>query len=335
MDDVLTVPETGELADWPVPILIAHLAAEPSVATLVIDDTHMFVVRDGDLVAAWTEGVDARMSAEACIARAMKAPSEAMFVVHREHDLLLDRPSGVDCPGLRAIMLAAREWDDPHRLDAEIEAMVGDASLCLGDDAVLDEFGFDEEEERVVALLRDPGVGDHAQLLERGTPEVVRRVVWALAVTGFLSSVPSMVLLAAEDHEHAQRAFESGDFETAETRAARAAACDPRPAYRALHAYLYGLRGGDAALPIAIAMLDRAIVDEPETARAYAYRAKLRERAGQTALAASDWARARSLDPADPLIARGSPTLPPAAPAGAKKRSLFESLGALVKRGKQ
>jgi len=331
MDDALTVPEAGELTDWPVPLLIAYLAAEPTVTTLVVDDTHKFVLRDGDLVAVWTEGVEEQVSAEACIARAMRAPPESSFVVYREQDLLLDRPSGVECPGLRAILVAARGWDDPDRIDAEIEAIVGDTSLCLIDGAVLDEFGFDADESKVVELLVDPGVGDHAHLLERGAPEVVRRVVWALAVTEHLSSVPSTLLLAAEDHEKAQRAFAAGDLDGAEARAARAVACDPRPAYRALHAYLHGLRGPEAALPIAIAMLDRAIADEPERARPYAYRAKLRERAGQTALATIDWAKAHSLDPDDAMISGSSPTQPPSAPVLRKKRGLLESLGALVK----
>lgn len=335
MDDALTVPERGVLADWPVPVLVAGLAAEPTLSTLVVDGTHLFVFRDGDLVAVWTEGANERVSAETCIARAMRAAPEATFVVHRERDLLLDRPSGVECPGLRAILLAARAWDDPDRIEAEIDAMVGGSSLCLVEDAVLGEFGFDDGEREVVALLEDPGVGDLAHLLDRAAPDAVRRVVWALAVTGQLSSVPSTVVLAAEDHATAAAALESGDHDFAEARAARAVACDPRPVYRALHAYLYGLRATEAELPIALAMLDRSIADEPDRARSYAFRARLRERAGQAALAAADWERASALDPHDPMVSRHSPTMPPSPPAHPPKRRLLASLGALLGRTKK
>lgn len=328
-----TVPERGELSEWPVPILIAYLAGDPDSSTLIVDDTHQFVLRQGDLVAAWTEGVEQQGSAEDRIVRAVEAEGE--FVVHRGQDLLLGRDEAdVELPGLRAILVAARAWNDPERMDAEIDAIVGDASLCLEDGVVLDDFGFDDEERAVVDQLVDPGVRDYAHLVERVDPDVARRVVWSLAVTEHLSSVPSMMLLAAEDHQSAQDALAEGDLETAVSRAARAVACDARPQYRAFHAYLHGLQGQKAELPIAIALLDKAIADEPDRARSYCYRAKLRERAGQTQLAHQDWARARELDPDDPMVARSSPTLPPAPPITGEvpKRGFLAALGALVGR---
>lgn len=332
MDEMPTVPEQGELADWPVPILFAYLAADTVSSTLIVDDVHQFVVREGDLVAAWTEGVDEQGSPEERITRAVQSAPEATFVVHREQDLLLGKDEAdVEFPGLRTILVAARAWEDPERIDAEIEAIVGDASLCLEDGVVLDDFGFTDDEHAVVTLLEDPGIRDYAHLLNRVDPDLARPVVWALAVTEHLSSVPSMMLLAAEDHASANEALDSGDLDTAVARAARAVACDARPQYRAFHAYCHGLHCSKDELPIAIAMLDRAIADEPERARSYAFRAKLHERAGHGAQAHQDWAKARELDPNDPMVARTSPTLPPAAPSPSAppKKGVLASLGAL------
>lgn len=331
MDDMPTVPERGELADWPVPILFAYLAADSVSTTLIVDDRHQFVLREGDLVAAWTEGEAEQGSAEDRVTRAVAAAPEATFVVHREQDLLLGKDEAdVECPGLRAILVAARAWDDPERIDAEIESIAGDASLCLEDGVVLDDFGFTDEELAVVKHLEDPGVRDYAHLLEKVDADVARPVVWALAVTEHLSSVPSMMLLAAEDHASANDALDQGDLDTAVSRSARAVACDARPQYRAFHAYCHGLHCPKAELPIAIALLDRAIADEPERARSYAFRAKLHERAGHATLAYEDWAKARDLDPNDPMVARTSPTLPPTPPVEAPKRGFLASIGAFV-----
>lgn len=333
MDDMPTVPERGELSEWPVPILVAYLAADPESSTLIVDDKHEFVLREGDLVAAWTEGVEEQGSAEDRLTRAMEASPEASFQVLRGKDLLLGRDEAdVELPGLRAILVAARAWDDPERIDGEIEAIVGDASLCLEDGVALDDFSFDDAERAVVDLLVDPGVRDYAHLVEKADPDVARRVVWSLAVTEHLSSVPSLMLLAAEDHQAAQEALQTGDLDSAVSKASRAVACDDRAQYRALQAYLHGLQGSREELPIAIALLDRAIADEPDRARSYAYRATLRERANQMALAHDDWAKARELDPNDPMVARSSPTLPPAPPVEKPKRGFLAALGALVGR---
>ena len=41
-----------------VAILVAYLAADEDASTLIVDDRHQFVLRQGDLVAAWSEGIE-------------------------------------------------------------------------------------------------------------------------------------------------------------------------------------------------------------------------------------------------------------------------------------
>ncbi len=341
-EDDSTVPEAGTLEDWPLPVLLAHVAAEPTAtSTIVVADAHFFVIHEGDLAAAWTEGVDDQGSAEERLARAVALPGETTWALHRGVDLLVDRKEAdVDVPAFAAILAAARAWPDAARVDDEIASMLGDATLRLEDPDVIESFAPTDDERAVAARLADPGVASYEVLLEDEDPAIARPLVWALAVTQHLTQVPSTLLLAAEDHAHANAALAAGDLAGAEAFAVRAVECDPRPEHRALLGYLRGIQGGKDELAIAIAILDRVIADAPELARAYVHRAQLRERAGRVADAAADWVEALELDPDDPdairAVARQHtlPPSPPAEPSAERKKGggWLSSLGALISR---
>lgn len=347
-EDDSTVPDEGTLEDWPLPVLLAHVAAEPTTTSSIrVGDAHVLVVHEGDLAAVWTDGLDAQGTAQGTeqgtaeerLARAVALPGHVTWALHRGVDLLVDRKEAdVDLPAFAAILAAARAWPDAARIDDEIASMLGDAPLRLDDPYALESFAPTDDEREVAALLSDPGVASYEVLLESADPSIVRPLVWALAVTQHLTTVPSTLLLAAEDHAHANAALEAGDVASAEAFAVRAVECDPRPEHRALLGYLRGIRGGKDELAIAIAILDRAIEDDPACARAYVHRARLRERAGRAAAAAADWAKALELDPEDPdairAVARAQ-TMPPGPPAAAavsaaKKGGWLSSLGALI-----
>jgi tetratricopeptide (TPR) repeat protein len=319
----------GTLAEWPLPALFAHVVEESLSGSLVVrfgTSSHVVIFKDGKISALWSSrGARGGDDASIQLATLARLPPEATYEFHNEEDLLEPASMAearVKFHTLAAILALSREWPDDARMESEIEQMVGDQPLVLDTRSDLSQLALEESENGVIALLRTSPLSWSA-LRESADEHVARPLIYALAITRHFahdsgpplslrnkrapSEKPSMMrsvlpaesrsevrrmLAAAERHSRALAAHQGGDDALAESLAIEAVELDPHAIeHSALLGYVRAMRGESAAL------LDEAIERDPRDDRFFLYRARVREKRGEAALAHADYARAVELNP--------------------------------------
>lgn len=321
----------GALADWPLPVLFAHVVEESLSGSLIVrfgTSTHVVLFKDGKISALWSSrGARGGDDPSIQLATLARLPPEATYEFHNEEDLL--EPASMDEARVKfqtvaAILALSREWPDEARMETEIERMVGDKPLMLDSRSDFTQLSLEDSEKKVVALLAESPLTWPA-LRDAGDEHVARPLVYALAITRHFahdsgpplslrnprapSEQPSMMrsvlpaesrtevrrmLAAAERHTRALAAHETGDGALAESLAAEAVELDPEAVeHAALLGYVRGMRGDSSAL----ALLGDVIAKDPRDDRSYVYRGRLHERRGDIAASRVDFHRALELNP--------------------------------------
>jgi tetratricopeptide (TPR) repeat protein len=257
----------------------------------------------------------------------MRLPASTRFNFYAEN-LMADygAPELVPVEPLALILSGARLRGADGIVERTL-AKLGDERLKLHPEAPIARFEPTVEEKRVIDVIRlsQPTLAELCAT--RVAPlAVTRTVVYALAITRAIEAAPELevcgfdeaaageddadaialrLMSAANDFEKAQLAYRRGALAQAESLLRSAMTADPdEPQYLTLLAEVCaerrGLPGAGAAVgwyAREIALVDRALLLEPNGVRALYLRGRLHKLSGDLTSALADFERVRRLDP--------------------------------------